>query len=288
MDASKPAQLELEGLTCFNVQEFTRADWELVANQFMQPEFVQEQAESVIDQIFDYMKAEDDTTGLAIQISVSQFKDLFSGDEGFAFYQSITASKRSCGLMDIASIGLWLMNPQSSCLAICKPIIDINKNIWDIVTSFSDMIPTEYDLNNFINTQPLERLRPLFRLTTMLQTASLILLAAAVLFLPLTWVSRKARSIRGSLLFWGLPLAIAGLIVLLIAIVIPLTGRWLVSDFATTFDVVAGLEALIGDVTGQITITLAKTIGLPGAALLLVGGLMTVISLVMSFVAARR
>ena len=273
MDYSKPAELRLEGISCVNVQDFTRSDWELIAEKFLPPNYLQGQTESLMGQFFDFMKADDGT--LALQISASQFKDLLNSDEGFAFYQSIIETKPVCSLTDVMSIGAWVINPQSSCLNICRPFIDINQNIWDILISFAGAIPTEYSLENFINLQPLEDLRPLYRLATTVQKALPLLLIVAAFCLLLTLISRKARSIQGILLFWGLPLAIAGLLCIIIAILMPVAGGWMITEMSRAADLYAGVEELLVDITRQITTTLRNDIALPAAALLVIGGLMS-------------
>jgi hypothetical protein len=284
MDYSKPTVLNLEGISCINVQDFTRSDWQLISDTFLTSDWLQEQTESLINQYFDFLKA--DGGSLSLQISSTQAKDLIGSDAGFTFYQSIIETKPTCSLGDVVSIGGWVMNPQSSCLKICKPILDINKNIWDILTSFAGAVPTEYNLENFLNIQPLENLQSLYQLAETAQKASLILIPLALLLLMLTLISRKARSIQGILLFWGLPLAIAGLLCLVIAIAIPLGGQWVIKDMSRAADLYSGVEDLLVDITRQITTGLAKGIGLPAAGMLVVGGVMTVGS--MGWGLARR
>lgn len=283
MDYSKPATLELEGVSCIQVQNFTRSDWEIIAEIFMPPDWVNEETESLIHQFFDFLQSDDDDP-LVLQITASQFKELLKSDEGFEFYHGITSNKPACSLGDVFTIGSWVMDPHSACLIVCRPILDINKNIWEIVTSFAGVIPTQYNLNNFLNIQPLEDLRPIYRLAETVKNLCPVLLLVAFLCLILSLVSRRARSMQGILLFWGLPLALAGLICILIAILLPIISQWMISDMARAADFYSGVEEILVDITRQMTTELARDIGLPAMILLAAGSLMSLASLGWGFV----
>lgn len=275
MDAERPTELKMEGMACINTANFTRADWQAISDQFLKPDWLQGQIDSLIDQSFTYLETKG--APLALEIEMAQFKDLFNSQAGFDFYQSLVASKNACNFFDLAAIGLWVLNPQGSCLAVCSPPFDLDQNTWQIIGALAGSMPTHYPLDYFVDISLLADLKPLYQLASWIQTAAKVLLPAAFLLLPLTLISRRARSIHGGLLYFGLPLLLSGLLCLLIAGAIYFGADLLVGSIATSNNLVTGMRDLISDVTGEITRQAALAILLPALALLLPGALLSAI-----------
>jgi hypothetical protein len=275
MDADRPTELKMEGMACINTANFTRADWQAISDQFLKPDWLQGQIDSLIDQSFTYLETKG--APLALEIEMAQFKDLFNSQAGFDFYQSLVASKSTCSFFDIAALGLWVLNPQGSCLAVCRPPFDLDQNTWQIIGALAGSMPTRYPLEYFVDISLLSDLKPLYLVASWIQTAAKVLLPAAFLLLPFTLISRRARSIHGGLLHFGLPLLLSGLLCLLIAGAIYFGADLVVGSVATSNNLVPGMRALISDVTGEITRQAALAILLPALALLLPGALLSAI-----------
>ncbi|MBN2548659.1 MAG: hypothetical protein JXB15_05860, partial [Anaerolineales bacterium] len=216
----KEARIDFRGVT--------QADWKLIATELVTPEWMQKQVESLIDEIF--KATEKDAAAPTLKISLQEVTQRLSGDSGFRIYKQVIDTKEKCSLDDFFSMLDWMEDPNKGMLRICKipPMLtDIaafigeydngDALIKDLLKELPEALPKEVSLSEFF-TLPMEDVG---KTVDTLKLIGGVCLFLALLALLATFISPMGRSLKGWLILWGLPLAAAGVVCLLLSFLTP-------------------------------------------------------------------
>jgi hypothetical protein len=104
------------------------------------------------------------------------------------------------------------------------------------------------------------------------QAAGLLALLTTPLLLGI-FITRSGRSLRGMLLGWGLPLALVGLICLVIAMIVAVGGPLTIAGSLAGpgSEVAPGVIAAIREIAANVLLALALPLGLHAVILLALG-----------------
>lgn len=263
MVLSQPA---LSKETNINFGAFTRADWKLIAQELVTPQWVQKQTESLMDEVF--AAAQKGAAPPALKISLQEVSDRLTGDAGFRIYKEVIQTKPECNLDDIFTILDWMDEDPQAVMPVCH----IPEDLTDFIGSFigyssgddlikavlkdmRDELPADMELSEFF-TLPMNKIgiiKDLARVT------ALVCVTLAALALLLVFVSPIGRTLKGWLLLWGLPLAGAGLICLVIALSMPSALAAMISS---------GIKGAVTPALSDIFVEVMRTVTKPGASAL--------------------
>lgn len=257
---------------------FTANDWKFIAQELVTPEWVQTQVERLIDEIF--ASAEAGGPPPSMKISLAEVMQTMSGEAGFRIYKQVIQPKRPCSLDDLFGMLDWLDEKPNGILRICRipeGLADLmaffadyetgDDLIRDLIKELPDQLPKELVLADFFTLPAGQagRMLDLFRI------AAGIGLGLAGLAMLLVFIAPQGRTLKGWLLLWGLPLGLAGLVCLGIALLAPtlLTG-WITGGFRG--DLTPALSTVLTSMSRAVVQPGARTLGLLGGGLLVIGG----------------
>ncbi len=188
-------------------------DWEIILSGLMTPQWLQGQAESAIDQFFAYLDSLQPAP--SIKVSLVELKIRFRGEPGMRAFLQMLHAQPACTQDQLAEIATMALLGNLENLPLCNPPEDLvgqfRPEIQQGLTQVAAEIPDEVDLGAQLrgsaasapanDPRPeIRRARQLIRLSPLLPTALLLLVTVF-----------GVRSLRGWLLWWGLPLLLAGL-----------------------------------------------------------------------------
>lgn len=215
------------------------ADWEAILSALLPAAWLRTQVESVIDQLFAYLDSKSDS----VRISLVEFKTRLAGDAGMTILLRLLRAQPLCTKEQLASLTSVGAGAEIDKLLVCRPPEEILTKIAPQILTFAraaiTKLPDEAVLplpsrrqiaNSSSKAEGLEgvvRLLPLIRL---LMRTSPLLPAALLLLIALFGV----RSLKGLLLWWGVPLLIVGLIGGGLALVALLGMDWSIATFIPT------------------------------------------------------
>jgi hypothetical protein len=278
------SQASLSKTTHIDFKGVTTADWRLLAQELIPPDWLQAQMESLIDQIF--ASAKSNAAPPALKISLADVTTRLSGDSGFRIYKEIIQSKRACDLFDLFEILDWIDKDSQAYLPICSIPQDLSDfaaeiagysngdaMIRDLIKDLPSQIPKEIALSDFF-TLHMDRVGSTMGIA---KTIAWIFLLLAGMCLLLVFISPMGRSLKGWLLLWGAPLALSGLICLVIALIMPsLLGGLIIGGFKSSLS--PALQNVIHNIAGYISKSSAVSLGLQASGLLAIGILMCIAS----------
>lgn len=224
----------------------TPQEWESVLSGLIEPNWLQAQTESMLDQIFEILLVSQDPLNTPISISISEVKNRLAGEEGIQAFNEILNAQPDCSfdqLMGLLQLGLGMETQIDTLL--CKPPDNIISELNPVVQSFLSAA-VEYVPDQISFTLPVAMLRgpsaenlqelnpgelPEFiealRFTNTLITWSPLL---PIVFILLATVF-AVRSLRDFLRWWGGAFLAAGGISLIIILILYLTMDWGLARF---------------------------------------------------------
>jgi hypothetical protein len=253
------------------------ADWKLIAQQLVTPEWIQSQVENLIDEAM--AAARPGATPPDLKIAFTDIIQRMSGDAGFSIYKQVIKSKRSCSLDDFFDIIDWMDQAPGINLHICNIPPDLtefaafiagynngDEMIKDLLKALPQAVPGDLSLSDFFVLR-MDRVGGAIRVLRIVAGISLVLAFLALLG---TFASPLGRTWKGGFLFWGAPLALAGLVGLVTAVLVPLA---LVGSFAGAFrgSISPGVTRVILQLGAAVVGPGATALGWQAGGLLLVG-----------------
>ncbi len=196
-------------------------DWKIILSGLMTPQWLQAQAEGVIDQVFAYLDSVQPAP--SIKVSLVELKIRFQGEPGMrAFFQMLHAQP-ACTQDQLAEIARAAILGNLENIPVCNPPEDLvsqfRPEIQQGLNQVAAMIPDEIDLGAQLQGAtaggaPANDPRPIIRQARLLIRLSPLIPAALLLLVTVFGV----RSLRDWLLWWGLLLLLAGLAALALGI----------------------------------------------------------------------
>ena len=258
-----------------------KADWKIIAEELVTADWMKKQVESMIDEIFAAMKP--GAASPTLKISLSEVTQKLGQDAGFNIYKKVISTKRECTLEDFFTILDWLDQNKGVNMPICNIPPDLTEFaawfaeyengdalIRDILKDLPKELPTEIALSDFF----VLNMQGVGKLLRQAHTIGLIGLGMAVLALLFVFVSPMGRSLKGLLLLWGIPLAIAGLICMLIAWLMPyFLGASIAGAFKGT--ITPELQTAINEMGRYVLKSSTNAMGWQSVIMLVVGLLMS-------------
>lgn len=270
-------------------QFLSQEEWAAILALLFQPEWLQAQTESAIDQLFNSLDSE--SAPPVIAISTKELRERFSSEAGVEAVSRLIRAAPPCSSEQLAGMVFSGLNANLSALMTCSPpdemllmikpaiqaqLIRVAANIPDQAVlgggAAAESAPTGPGGPSGPDTRLVLRVvRQVMLLSPLLPLAVLLLIAVF-----------GARSLKDLLHWWGVPLLIAGLIGVGIAAMIVPLADWVMLTFAmarlretiATDSVIA-----VGLGVGQtIERTLAVWIGGEAAVAGLLGVVMTMAS----------
>jgi hypothetical protein len=192
--------------------------WVDIYSELLTSNWAQDQAESALDQYFAYLHG--DRAGLAVQISLEQPKERLRGEQGERVFRHILNAQPPCSADNLLRmLQAALQGSSLEAMPLCQ-IPDeyigqvypqVNQVMGDVAASFPDQV----NLPDQENSQPAESevTRSAFQdfrtLTFLSPLAPLALALLVVIF--------GVRSLKGMLLWLGVPLMFTGVLVFVIS-----------------------------------------------------------------------
>jgi hypothetical protein len=219
-----PAEDENGGPPAY-LKNLSQEQWELILTQLLTPEWTQTQTESALDQLFTFLDSNDNT--LSITISLVDLKANLTGQKGMDIIKQLVNAQPPCTeqLLDILfDIATGTFTPDE--LLLCAPpeeLLDelapeIEGALEIVIQELPDEVNIEQNLfgdeDNQGSEVPLGDSGINVRTIRFFMRFSPLL---SVLFLGLLTLF-GVRSLKGLLLWWGIPFMTAGLLGLTLAL----------------------------------------------------------------------
>ena len=199
-------------------KNLTLSEWENLLSELISPAWIQVQAETVIDQLFNYLNS--DQQEFSLVVSLAELKRRLGGEEGLRVIMGLIRSQPTCSLEQLVVITEKILSGKLDEIPICRPPDEILNGISPLVQAALSqavlIMPDEVDLasnaqdgdeNGASPGSPGDFRNSLRRLR---QGIHLSLLLPVVLILLVTLFG--VRSLNDWLLWWGIPLLITGLL----------------------------------------------------------------------------
>lgn len=265
-------------------QNLTQSDWEVILQPVITPDWVRGQTESAINQFFLFMNS--DQPDLSIQISLADLKNSFRGPEGINTFLQVVNSQPACSANQLSVIQQKLeQGVKAGNLPICRPpekyMNRFSAQLGRDMQQFGAALPgsvfiTSRSLPNGSSFNSFTDLRRLYRLVQTLARFGFILPAVLLLLVTVFAV----RNAHNWMIWWGVPLFIAGLLVLILSFAfVPLSSSVIYSALhrgpnSATPDLIGAILRVASAVARQVAI---RT-GIMGVVIAVIGGIMTAIS----------
>ena len=209
-------------------------DLEVVLTDLLPPDWLQAQADSAIDQAFAIFLSSEAPAETAIKIPLAELKARLTGEAGLHAFFQILRTQEPCSQEQLAALlqlnatsvfsaeGLMPCRPPQALEGELAPIVEA------VLGEMARQMPAEatIDLSNLggpasegnqspaANPGPFDNPRQAFRMVRLIASLSPLLPVVLILLVTLFGV----RSLKGWLLWWGIPFLIAGLIALGLAL----------------------------------------------------------------------
>lgn len=247
-------------------KQLTRADWETIFGAVLPADYVQREIERSIDQFSAFVHSESATLGAGI--SLVDLKKRLAGLEAETAYTKILIGKPPCTDQQMRdSEGLPI-----GCRPSPEQMPQVLENFRKVMALAADEIPNEID--------PFKHVRELDGPERRNAAFAKVRLWIARIELWATWSPAvpaallalvalfAARSIRGLLLWWGVPCFIAGLVTVVFAFPSVRLARWIFKVFVVPMfppDVPAAtFEVFFGVMTGVVQQVLSAALSSGG------------------------
>lgn len=252
-------------------------EWEAVLSKLIDPTWFQTQIESTVDQIFSFLK----TPGqpFSLNISLVEFKARLSGEDGYQAMMLFIHSLEPCSSADLLNLAMGMFEPSNfGSSGLCLPSESVLKlgdgAIRSLLKNLSDSLP---DNTSTIFQSMSGQLSS--NLSSALRTLQIVRLLGFIspivpLFLLLIITLLIVRTLKGFLIWWGIPLTIIGALSLLSSLLITPVIR---SVFLTRVSA-QGLAPSLIELTKTIVLNVAR---LFENALLVQAGILCMLGVVM-------
>jgi hypothetical protein len=281
-----------------HLKTLTRADYEAILSDLITPDYAQAQTESVIDQVFGYWNGKEES--VPVTISIVEIKARFTGDVAVRAFARVVGSWPECNLVQLLAWGGLVTGVKLADLPVCRPPDTLTQAVIPVITSLvSEAVLTQ--LINAITNAAVSRAPDqvvIFHLpptpeeiqpnqpppvprsrVTLLRWAARLSLLLALGLLGLT-VVLGARSIKGVLLWSGIPLLLAGLACALLAVVAHFGLSQIVQPIASAISeppIAPSIAAIAVRVGEDVARSVVLWTGAEGVALAAAGFFLTVI-----------
>jgi hypothetical protein len=238
--ANDPTQCEGEGSTGSGsgqggmpaeLRRLTKQDWEILIDNLLPEAWLKEQAESAIDQLFDFINTPG--TDLSITFSLKDFKDRLRSDAGVDAFNQLIRAQPPCTEQEWAMIMGYTDQADLDNIPFCRPAEDVLKEgepyIRQALDEVADGIPDQSSLTAEGDGQDDEAAdpRPFFKIVRTIIYVSpalpLILIILVAVF--------AVRSLKGWMWWWGIPFLLSGLLTFPMAIAAWAGSSWLLGRF---------------------------------------------------------
>lgn len=275
-------------------QNLTADDWERLLGGLIPRDWLQTQAEGIIDQLFAMLESGE--ADADIMISMLGLKAHMLGPEGTQALLGLIRAQPPCTVEQASQLAQLEINMTSvSLLLTCSPppevidrlLPDIQPILEEIVGGIKDEVNLMDSLSGMgggegeqqappgegiggFNLETFRLIRLAIRLSPLLPLA---LLLAVTLF--------GVRSLKGFFMWWGIPLLIVGAIAFAGSSVVPLLVNWAISAYGSGLlpgGIEPGLFNIAFDLVRFVLGSLAGSIAMQAAILALVGLVFTVVS----------
>lgn len=267
-------------------------EWESILIDLIDPNWLQLQTESIIDQFFDILLISPDPVNTPIVISLKEVKSRLAGPEGTQAFQHILEAQPPCSvnqLLGLLQLGLGL--PTSIDTLLCRPPDYIISELTSVAESFLssavDQVPDQVTISlpealidNSTSGSPLDPNQAAIPETiqTLRRTNKAILWGP---ILPLVFLSLvtilAVRSLNDFLLWWGGSLLAAGLISLILSLSLFPATNWafsrLIPDESGTFFGLTNIliQLGVGDLSQELASRLVMSVVIPAAVITIIG-----------------
>jgi hypothetical protein len=261
-------------------------DWEIILSGLFTQEWLQSQMESAIDQFFSYLDS--DRPALEIIVSLAEPKIRLQGEPGMRAFQQMLNAQPPCTQEQLLAMSQAALMNGIENMPICQPpedlVADFRPEIQAGLNQVATSLPNEVNLGDrLLSAQPdsagisppdpranLRRTRALIRISPLLPAALLLLITIC-----------GVRSLREWLLWWGIPLLLAGLAALGAGLIAgPLVSRWITEPFITAAELPPDLAQAVSGIVQSLAGSVLRSSMVPGGILALVGLAMALVGLV--------
>jgi hypothetical protein len=201
------------------LKNLSQEQWETILSQLLTPEWTQAQTESLLDQIFDFVKSEEET--ITLTVSLVELKANLTGQKGLEIVRELIDAQPPCTeqLLDILfKIAAGDFTPDE--LLLCAPPHALLDNLSPAIESALDFviqeIPDEatfeqqvYDRHSTDESR-LEQEDSGFNIRQLVFIMRFSPLIPFMFFALVTFFG--VRSVKDLFLWWGIPFAIVGLV----------------------------------------------------------------------------
>jgi hypothetical protein len=265
-------------------ERLTQADWEILLTDLLSSSWMQTQIEGVIDQFFAYVNHPG--SELSIKVSMVEFKQRLQGQAGVNAILRIIRAQPSCDSAEWAAILSSQSGANFDEIPLCCPPDEILKESEPYIQEALDKvaldIPDETSLAG--NETPQSSSGTSDGRKELQQARTIILLSPCLPMLFLVLIALfGVRSLKGWLLWWGVPFLLTGMGGFIMAALIWFGPGWIISASAPGGKVViegvaTGLTQVIVDIGISIAHSTATTMGLLSIALGMAGFFMVAVS----------
>jgi hypothetical protein len=256
-------------------------DWQVIVSQVVTRSWLQAQTESVVDQYYAYLEAGQ----TPVKISLAEVKVRLQGQPGMNAFLQVLQSKPACNQQQLMRLGQAALLGQMDNLPLCNPpqelVSQFQPEIQTGLGVLAETIPNEMDLTQNIASsrssssspsQGIQLARFLLRLSPILSLGLLVLI---LLF--------AVRSFRELLLWWGVPLLLAGLLAVALGLAAaPILTNFSMSQMTRNMEnPAAAVDAIqiVRDIFFSISSQVGQAVVFQGLVIALLGLVMAVIAL---------
>jgi hypothetical protein len=264
-------------------------EWQAILSNLVTPEWMQAQAESVIDQLFAYLNGEQ--ASLSLKLSLADLKVRITEGGGRRAILQLIQAQPDCNQEQLLAISQKVSEGSLDDFPVCNPPEEVIEQLLplaeQIVLEAVQSMPEEVDLAQrnperanagARDGSPEEAMRTLRAMRVALRLAPLL-----AIFLLLLVTVFGVRSTKGWLRWWGIPLLISGLTglaLIFVMVVFAEAGidRLLASQQFRATGFTPELVGVLRDILLALVRPYARRVLIQSGLLGLVGGLMLGIS----------
>jgi hypothetical protein len=267
-------------------------EWESILTDLVDPAWLQNQTEHILDQILVILLSSPDPVNTPIEVKLLEVKNRLAGPEGIQAFNQILNAQEPCSidqLMGLLQLGLGMESSIDSLL--CRPpdyvISELNPLVESFLSTAVAQIPDQLTFNlplsildsaSDVNSAKLDYGEIPASIKTLRQTNTLIswsLLLPLLLIILMTVFA--VRSLRDFLHWWGGTFLIAGVISLTLSLFLFPVANWGLSKFipSETGSNLGFIDVLIQigiwDLFEELTNALIMSVVIPAVVFTIIG-----------------
>ncbi len=277
--ADLTASVEEAGEEALPFSFASQEDFERILSDLLSPQWLREQAEQVINQLFAYLASDDEKASLVI--SLAEVKERLTGPPGTEAILRLVRSWPPCSMEELSawqSLAATGEPPQE--MPTCRPpeemMDEVAAFIPQITAQMAAEIPDALDLVRTSDSEGVARdPRPAFRAARLAAALSPLVPLGFLLLVGVFGV----RSWRGFLNWWGVPLLVVGLVGLGMAgAIVPIFQRLLVAYSGQLADMPPSMVTIAAEVGRALAAGIALRVGVASLVLVLAGLVMLIVA----------